>query len=106
MTDWKQVGRRVARLRDDVAMTQDALAVELGYSRSLLGELERGTEHAGLAFIIAIADYFKVPLDWLLGRSVPPGGPLAGQFIDQPNELALIALWRDQIHALKDKTRS
>jgi hypothetical protein len=33
-------------------------------------------------------------MDWLLCRIVPPGGPLAGQFIDDGDELAWLAFWR------------
>lgn len=71
MTDWRAVGRRVKGLRESNKLTQDTLADALGYSRGTLGELERGTDRAGISLVVALADYFKVPVDWLLGRDIP-----------------------------------
>lgn len=94
MTDWRAVGRRVKSLRESNKLTQDVLADALGYSRGTLGELERGTDRAGISLVVALADYFKVPVDWLLGRDIPVGGPLVGQFVDDPDELAWLTFWR------------
>jgi transcriptional regulator with XRE-family HTH domain len=70
------------------------VAEALGIARSTYGEMENGTDRGGLDSILAIADYFKVPLDWLLWRVPPTGGPLVGYFIDDPDELAWVGLWR------------
>jgi transcriptional regulator with XRE-family HTH domain len=94
MTNLEATGRRIAQLRKQRDMTQDALAAELGISRSALAGIERGSARAGIVTTVAIADYFKVPMDWLLGRSLPVGGPLAGQFIENTDELALLEFWR------------
>lgn len=95
MTDLEHIGKRIAALRNDAGMTQDQLAVEIGISRSTLAGIERGKDRAGILSTMAIADYFKVPMDWLLGRSVPPGGPLTGDFVYRLDELAWIAFWRN-----------
>jgi len=93
MGNLKTIGRRIAGLRRDAGMTQTDLAVAIGISRSLLGEIEGGTQPGGLGTMMAIADELKVPFDWLLGRQVPPGGPLVGKFIDDPDTLAWVGLW-------------
>jgi hypothetical protein len=37
---------------------------------------------------------------WLLCREVPPGGPLTGEFINDPDEkLAWLPFWRDHVMA-------
>jgi transcriptional regulator with XRE-family HTH domain len=90
----KDIGRRVAELRRDAGLTQEALAADIGLGRGTLAGIETGGDRGGILSMVAIADYFKVPMDWLLCRGVPPGGPLVGQFIDDPDELAWVAFWR------------
>lgn len=91
MNKLKAIGRRIAGLRRDARMTQTDLATAVGVTRSIIGEIEGGTQPGGLDTMIALADQFKVPLDWLLLREVPPGGPLVGKFVDDPDELAWVA---------------
>jgi transcriptional regulator with XRE-family HTH domain len=93
MSNLKAIGRRIAKLRRDSKITQVDLAAEIGVSRSVLGEIEGGTQPGGLGTMLALADHFKVPFDWLLCREVPPGGPLVGKFIDDPDTLAWVRFW-------------
>lgn len=95
MVDLKAVGRRVATLRraSPRRLTQDILAAEIGMSRSAIAGIETGGDRGGILAMVAVADYFKVPMDWLLCRTVPPGGPLVGQFVDDPDKLALLDFW-------------
>jgi transcriptional regulator with XRE-family HTH domain len=93
METLKVIGRRIAKLRRAAGMTQIDLAVAIGISRSVLGEIEGGTQPGGLGTMLAIADELKVPFDWLIGRNVPPGGPLVGKFIDDPDTLAWVRFW-------------
>ncbi len=96
MTNLHAIGRRVKQLRKQRGLSsQDDLAAEIGVSRSAIAGIEAGSDRGGLETMVAIADYFKVPLDWLLCRKPPPGGPLAGQFVDDPDELAWLDFWRD-----------
>lgn len=95
MENVKLVGQQVATLRKKLRMTQTELADAIGVQRSILGEIETGTQPGGLATMLALADYFKVPLDWLLCRKPPLGGPLAGHFVDDPDELAWLRFWQD-----------
>lgn len=94
MTNLKAIGRRVAELRNKAGLTQEELADTIGVARGTLGSIETGGGRGGIVTTIAIADHFKVPMDWLLCREVPAGGPLVGQFVDRPDELAWLALWR------------
>jgi transcriptional regulator with XRE-family HTH domain len=94
MADPKKVGQRIKSLRRQSGQTQSEVAEAIGVARSTYAEMENGTDRGGLDSILAVADYFKVPLDWLLHRVPPPGGPLVGYFTDIPNELAWLELWR------------
>lgn len=50
-------------------MTQDDLAAALGISKSAVSMYERGErEPQSLADLVAIADFFSVSLDSLVGR--------------------------------------
>lgn len=89
----KDIGRRVAHLRTKAGLTQEQLAAEVERTRSFVAGIESGGDTGGLAGLILIADYFKVPLDWLLGRRVAPGGPLVGHFVDEPEQLAWLDFW-------------
>lgn len=101
MSNTKNIGRRIVGLRKDAGLTQDELAAEIGLSRSTIAGIESGGASAGFQSMVAIADYFKVPLDWLVGRRCPPGGPLVTQIIDDSDELSWLAFWR----ALDDRRR-
>lgn len=94
VADPKKVGQRIKALRHAAGQTQAEVAEALGIARSTYGEMENGTDRGGLDSVLAVADYFKVPLDWLLWRVPPTGGPLVGYFIDDPDELAWVGLWR------------
>src|SRR5579859_2701754 len=103
MIDLKAMGARIADLRRRAGIaTQEGLAAELsapedspGWGRSAIGGIESGGDRPGLLLAVAIADRFRVPMDWLLGRKVPTGGPLLGQFVDDPDELAWLNFWRE-----------
>ena len=89
------IGGRVAALRRQLGHSQEEFAADLGISRSYLAGIESGGERGGIEAMIALADALKVPLDWLVCRSVPPGGPLVGKFVDDPDELAWLAFWQN-----------
>lgn len=95
MIDLQAMGARVADLRRRAGFDrQEDLAAELGCSRSAIAGVESGGDRPGLLLAVALADKFRVPMDWLLGRSVPAGGPLVGQFINDPDELAWLNFWK------------
>ena len=93
MTNLKETGRRVREMRDAAKLTQADLGAIVGVTRSAIAGIETGGDRAGIMTAIALADYFKVPLDWLLSRKPPPGGPLVGQFVESRDKLALLRFW-------------
>lgn len=95
MTNFAAVGARLKKLRKQKKPreTQEDLAAAVGVTRSTIAGIESGGDGGGLDTMIAIADYYKVPMDWLLCRKVPPGGPLVGKFVDDPDELAIADFW-------------
>lgn len=93
MTNLKAIGRRVRELREDEGVGQEELAASIGVSRSTIAGIETGGDRGGILTMVAIADHYKVPMDWLLCRDVPPGGPPIGKFIDRADQLALFDFW-------------
>ena len=87
------IGARIAALRKAAGETQEETAAATGYSRASIAGIEAGYQQIGLQAALAFADHFKVPLDYLLCRTVPAGGPLAGKFVEDRDELALIRFW-------------
>jgi transcriptional regulator with XRE-family HTH domain len=74
------IGDRIRRLRNDVAMTQDDLAVAAGVSTDLIRKLEQGRRHtASIGNLHRIASALDVDLGELLGREhMPEAAPDAG----------------------------
>jgi len=94
MADLKMIGGRIRKLRLAAKLSQPELAAALGLSsRSTIAGIETGADRAGIETMVAIADYFKVPMDWLLGRTVPPGSPPVGKLINRDDEIAVIDFW-------------
>lgn len=56
-------------LRTENGYTQDGLADMLGISRSAVSMYENGNREPDLETLEAIADLFKVDMDYLLGRT-------------------------------------
>jgi transcriptional regulator with XRE-family HTH domain len=101
LTHAQAIGARVRLLRRELEQTQEHVAAAVGIARSVYGEIETGTGMGGLETMTALADYFKVSLDWLLCRT-PDGDPLIGDFIQDADELAWLRLWK----RLDDEGRS
>jgi putative transcriptional regulator len=91
--DLKAIGRRVRKLREEADEVQEDLAAAVGVTRPTIAGIEGGKDQGGLKTMVAIADHYKVPLDWLLCRDVPPGGPTVGKFIDRPDQIAWSNFW-------------
>lgn len=99
MTEWwRTVGANVRSLRDQLNLTQDALADALGYSRSRLASIETGAQGPGITFLLAAADFFKVSMDRLISRVPPPGGPYPVHLVDDPGEIRWLNFYRNLSH--------
>ena len=55
-------------LRESRRFSQKTLAARLGCSPSLVSSYETGERKPSLAMLVALADIYRVPTDYLLGR--------------------------------------
>ena len=58
---------RLKELRELKGLSQSKLANELGYTQPCIGKWEAGTRNPSLDDVIAIAIFFNVSTDYLLG---------------------------------------
>ena len=72
MFDKSVFGARVLELRKTSGASQQALAEHLGVSFHQISKIETGQRGPSLEVACAIADYFRVSLDYLVGRSDTP----------------------------------
>lgn len=60
---------RLAVLRKERKISQNALAAELGYSRGQIANYELGSREPDFSTLIRIAEYFEVSTDYLIGKT-------------------------------------
>lgn len=65
----KETQNRIKELRKKSGLSQEKLAVQLGVYRNTISNWERGYSHINLANAERLAQFFKVSIDYLLGRS-------------------------------------
>lgn len=63
------IGERLSELRKDAGLTQDQLAEILRINKHSISSYERDKSEPPDVIKIAIADYFNVSIDYLLGLS-------------------------------------
>lgn len=64
------LGNKINELRRSRNITQEALAAELGVTAAAVSKWEKGYTLPDILMLCALADYFGVTTDELLGRSV------------------------------------
>ncbi|MBQ1620394.1 MAG: helix-turn-helix transcriptional regulator [Oscillospiraceae bacterium] len=64
--------RRLRDLREDHDLTQAQIAEILGTSQTMYARYERGANELPIRHLIALADYYKVSADYILGRNNTP----------------------------------
>ena len=62
------IGKRIREVREATGMTQDQAALEIGFSRSYYGEVERGVRNISSLNLVKIAKNFNVEI----GDLFPP----------------------------------
>lgn len=62
------IGKNIYNLRRDRNITQEALAAELGVTAAAVSKWENGYTLPDILMLCALADYFEVTTDELLGR--------------------------------------
>lgn len=60
------IGRRIARLRKQLNITQEDLAASVGISREYLSNIERGHESISIRLLAQIAKALNVEISCLL----------------------------------------
>lgn len=63
---------RIRQLRKERHITQIKMAMDLNMSQNTISRYERGELEPGISELIAIADYFHVSVDYLIGRTENP----------------------------------
>lgn len=66
------IRKRLIELRKTTNITQKTLALGIGVSEIAIQRYEYGSRKPTLDIAIALADYFGVSLDYLVGRSDDP----------------------------------
>ncbi len=65
-----ELGKRIARLRQERSMTQQQLADLLGMPQQTLAHYEVGRSRVSVSLLPTLCEILKVPFDDLLGQSV------------------------------------
>ena len=63
-----ELGNRLSDLLASSDTSQRELAKQIGVSNSTISRIINGDGNVMLKTVIAIADYFSVSLEWLVGR--------------------------------------
>lgn len=63
---------RIRELRKARRITQLKMALDLDMSQNIISRYESGEREPGIAELIRIADYFRVSIDYLVGRTDDP----------------------------------
>ena len=64
----KSIGQRIAQYRKAKKLTQEQLADRLGVSYQSISRWENGITYPDIEFLPAIANYFSISLDFLMGQ--------------------------------------
>ena len=60
--------QRLQKLRERRRMSRKALGELCGLSKNVIARYERGEREPSVGTLIELADYFEVPVDYLVGR--------------------------------------
>ena len=60
---------RIKELRNEQHITQLKMALDLLMSHNTISRYENGEREPGITELIRIADYFRVSIDYLVGRT-------------------------------------
>ena len=74
--------RIITLQRKERKISQKKAATDLGISQALLSHYEKGIRECGLDFLVRIADYYNVSVDYLIGRDVMEQGSLTEHEIE------------------------
>lgn len=72
MINFDLFSSRLKSLRLSKGLTLQQLGESIGSTKATMGNLENSNKQPSLLMIVALADYFDVSLDYLVGRSDDP----------------------------------
>lgn len=64
--------RRLRDLREDSDMTQQQIADMLGTKQTIYSRYERGYQNIPLEFLLTLADFYSVSIDYIFNRTDNP----------------------------------
>lgn len=67
--------KRIRDTREDLDKTQEEIAKHLGISQTQYSRYERGANEIPVHYLIQVADYLQVSLDYLTERTDEPKNP-------------------------------
>jgi transcriptional regulator with XRE-family HTH domain len=90
-------GDRLRALRQkQPGLTQEDVGAAVGISRSHVAGIESGGDLPGRETLAAFATFFEVSVDYILkGGDPTPNLPESSKLVDDPDELTLLALWKE-----------
>ena len=88
----------MSELRRKKGASQRTAAADLGISQALLSHYENGAREPGLDFVCRACEYYGVSADYLLGRTVEPGGETAPRLHALAEELRALAARVENAH--------
>jgi transcriptional regulator with XRE-family HTH domain len=71
----ENLSTRIVQLRKAAALKQSDVGNAVGLSLSAISDMERGKAQTTVKTLIALADFFNVSIDYLLGRTDDPTPP-------------------------------
>lgn len=70
--DYSLFSLRLKELRASRNLTLQQLGESIGSTKATIGNLENSNKQPSLQMVVALADYFNVSIDYLVGRSDDP----------------------------------
>ena len=84
MYNEKEVGKRIRNLRKQKGMTQDELAAVFKTESSAISKIETGNRTISLDYVVEIAAYFEVSIDFLINGEAVIDDEITTAFIQVP----------------------
>lgn len=98
MFSQKSFSQRISEQRKAKAITQQALAEAVGLKKQAINMIEKEQRACSIEVLCALADYFNVSIDYLVGRSDCP--------IVIKNEHIMMLSPEEQQRILKDRKKA
>lgn len=86
-----KLGQAIRDQRAALGLSQRALATRLGVSPGAVAQWESGYSRPTVRRLIDLSTVLGIHMGSFMG----PGSPYRGQLVDDADELALLAAWRD-----------